>query len=78
MAPHIDPAIVRRKASERQILPPDELAALTDEAAVDLVFSAGFSTAAIVSDISGGEPMDVVRAAIEQIGGRVSLESKVR
>ena len=74
----IDPAIVRRKASERQILPPDEVAALTDEAAVDLVFSAGFSTAAIVSDISGrGFGMDVVRTAIEQIGGRVSLESKV-
>ena len=74
----IDPAVVRRKAFERQILPPDELAALTDEAAVDLVFSAGFSTASIVSDISGrGFGMDVVRTAIEHIGGRVSLESKV-
>ena len=49
----IDPAVVRRKASERQILPPDEVAALTDEAAVDLVFSAGFSTAAIVSGYFG-------------------------
>jgi two-component system chemotaxis sensor kinase CheA len=74
----IDPAVVRRKASERQILPPNELATLTDEAAVDLVFSAGFSTASIVSDISGrGFGMDVVRTAIEKIGGRVSLESKV-
>ena len=74
----IDPAVVRRKASERRILPPDELAGLTDEAAVDLVFSAGFSTASTVSDISGrGFGMDVVRTAIEQIGGRVSLESKV-
>lgn len=74
----IDPAVVRRKASERRILPPDELAALTDEAAVDLIFSAGFSTAAVVTDISGrGFGMDVVRTAIEQIGGRVSLESKV-
>jgi two-component system chemotaxis sensor kinase CheA len=74
----IDPAVVRRKALERQILPPDELAALTDEAAVDLVFSAGFSTASTVSDISGrGFGMDVVRTAIDQIGGRVSLESKV-
>ena len=74
----IDPAVVRRKAFERQILPPDELAGLTDEAAVDLVFSAGFSTASIVSDISGrGFGMDVVRTAIEQIGGRVSLESRV-
>lgn len=74
----IDPSVVRRKASERQILPADELAALTDEAAIDLVFSAGFSTASTVSDISGrGFGMDVVRTAIDQIGGRVSLQSNV-
>ena len=74
----IDPAMVRRKASERQILQAEELAAMTDEAAIDLVFAAGFSTASIVSDISGrGFGMDVVRTAIEQIGGRVSLQSHV-
>ena len=74
----IDPALVRRKASEKRILPADELAALTDERIVDLVFSVGFSTTSAVSDISGrGIGMDVVRATIEQIGGRVSLESKV-
>jgi two-component system, chemotaxis family, sensor kinase CheA len=74
----IDPAVVRRKASERRLMPPDELAALTDGQVVDLVFSAGFSTAAEVSDISGrGVGMDVVRGAAEQIGGRVSLESKL-
>jgi two-component system chemotaxis sensor kinase CheA len=74
----IDPAVVRRKAAERQILPRDELAALTDEAVIDLVFSAGFSTASTVSDISGrGFGMDVVRSAIEKIGGRVSLRSHV-
>ena len=74
----IDPAVVRRKASEKRLLQPDELAALTDEGVVDLVFSAGFSTASALSDISGrGIGMDVVRAAIEQIGGGVSLESKV-
>ena len=74
----IDPEVVRRKASEKRLLPADELAALPDERVIDLVFSAGFSTASAVSDISGrGIGMDVVRAAIEQIGGRVSLESKV-
>ena len=74
----IDPAVVRRKASERRLVPADELAALTDEQVVDLVFAPGFSTAAEVSDISGrGIGMDVVRTVIEQIGGRVSLESKV-
>lgn len=74
----IDPATVRRKASERQLLPPDELGALMDEQVVDLVFFAGFSTASAVSDISGrGIGMDVVRTAIEQMGGRVALESRI-
>ena len=43
----IDPAVVRRTASEKLILSPDELTALTDEGVVDLVFAAGFSTASI-------------------------------
>ena len=74
----IDPAVVRRKASEKRLVPADELTALTDEQVVDLVFAPGFSTAAEVSDISGrGIGMDVVRTVIEQIGGRVSLSSRV-
>jgi two-component system chemotaxis sensor kinase CheA len=74
----IDPGIVRRKAIERGLVAPDELAAIPDEQILDLVFSAGFSTAAEVSDISGrGVGMDVVRSTIEQIGGRVSLTSGV-
>ena len=73
----IDPAAIRRKASERGLLPADELAALSDEQAIDLIFSAGFSTASEVSDISGrGVGMDVVRATVERIGGRVSLMSR--
>jgi two-component system chemotaxis sensor kinase CheA len=74
----IDPVVVRRKASEKGLLPADELTALTDEQVVDLVFAPGFSTAAEVSDISGrGIGMDVVRTVIEHIGGRVSLASRV-
>ena len=74
----IDPAIVRQKARERGLLGSDELAALSDEQAIDLIFSAGFSTTAAVSDISGrGIGMDVVRATVEQIGGRVALTSRV-
>lgn len=73
----IDPDVVRRKAFEKGLMPSDELAALTDEQIVDLVFTPGFSTAAEVSDISGrGVGMDVVRTSIEQIGGRVMLDSK--
>ena len=73
----IDPAVVRRKASEKRLLPADALSVLTDDQAIDLVFAPGFSTAAKVSDISGrGIGMDVVRTAVEQIGGRVSLVSR--
>jgi two-component system chemotaxis sensor kinase CheA len=74
----IDPALVRKRASERGLLGADELAARSDEDIVDLVFTAGFSTASEVSDISGrGVGMDVVRSTIEQIGGRVSLSSRL-
>jgi two-component system, chemotaxis family, sensor kinase CheA len=74
----IDPNWVRRKASEKQIMPLDDLAALTGEQVVELIFAPGFSTTSEVSDISGrGIGMDIVRSAVEQMGGRVSLQSKV-
>jgi two-component system, chemotaxis family, sensor kinase CheA len=74
----IDPAVVRRKAAEKRLVPADELAVLADQQVIDLVFAPGFSTAAEVSDISGrGIGMDVVRTVIEQIGGRVSLASRL-
>jgi two-component system, chemotaxis family, sensor kinase CheA len=74
----IDPAVVRRKVAEKGLLPADEATALSDEQVVDLVFAPGFSTAAEVSDISGrGIGMDVVRTVVEQIGGRVSLASRI-
>lgn len=72
----IDPAVIRRRASEKKLMSADELAALSDQQVIDLVFAAGFSTASEVSDISGrGVGMDVVRATIERIGGRVALKS---
>lgn len=74
----IDPALVRRRAADRRLLPAAEIETLTDEQAIDLIFAPGFSTTAAVSDVSGrGIGMDVVRAAVEQIGGRVALASKI-
>jgi two-component system chemotaxis sensor kinase CheA len=73
----INAGLVRRRADERGLRSKAELAAMSDEQAVDLVFSAGFSTAAAVSDISGrGIGMNAVRAKVEQVGGRVSLASR--
>jgi two-component system chemotaxis sensor kinase CheA len=74
----IDPDIVRRKARERGLLAADELAALSNEQAVDLIFSVGFSTAAEVSDVSGrGVGMDAVRSTVERVGGKVLVAGSV-
>ena len=44
----------------------------------DLIFEPGFSTAAVVSDISGrGVGMDVVRKNIKQLGGRIEVASQL-
>jgi two-component system chemotaxis sensor kinase CheA len=72
----VDVAAVRAAAAQRCLLPPDALAVLTDEQAIDLVFAPGFSTAAAVTGLSGrGVGMDVVRRAVERMGGRALLES---
>jgi two-component system chemotaxis sensor kinase CheA len=74
----IDPAIIRRKAGERRLLASDALAGLSDEQVLELIFASGLSTAGEISDISGrGVGMDVVRATVDQIGGRISLTSRV-
>ena len=53
-----------------------ELRALPERAKLDLVFEPGLSSKNVVTSISGrGVGMDVVRANIEQIGGRIELTS---
>ena len=53
-----------------------ELRKLSDRAKLNLIFEPGLSSRDEVSEISGrGVGMDVVRHAIEQIGGRIELES---
>jgi two-component system chemotaxis sensor kinase CheA len=57
--------------------PEADLRALGEKARLDLVFEAGLSTKDEVTEISGrGVGMDVVRANIEQIGGRIELSSR--
>ena len=74
----IDPDIVKRKAYEKGIIDEAALERLTDRDAVNLVFAAGFSTADVVSDLSGrGVGMDVVRTAVEKVNGNIQLESQV-
>ena len=54
-----------------------QVAAMTEAQRLDLVFDAGLSSRDAVTAISGrGVGMDVVRANIEQIGGRVCLSNR--
>ena len=74
----IDPQRVRAKAVERGLLTEEDLERMDDKEVINLIFQPGFSTAEKVSEVSGrGVGMDVVRTAIERIGGSVELESKV-
>ncbi len=73
----IDTDRVRAKAIERGLITADGAGSLSEHETVQLVFLPGFSTAEQVSDLSGrGVGMDVVRTAVERVGGTVTLSSE--
>lgn len=62
------------KAIEKNLVAPD--AELSDPEIDNLLFLPGFSTAGQVSNLSGrGVGMDVVKNAVQALGGRVSISS---
>jgi len=66
---------VKAIAVEKGLIAAD--AQLSDEEIDNLIFLPGFSTAAVVSDISGrGVGMDVVRQSVTALGGRISIASR--
>ncbi len=73
----LDPARLRAKAVERGLLSAEAAEALDDAAARALIFHAGFSTAATVSEVSGrGVGMDAVRQTIvTRLKGTIDIES---
>jgi len=65
---------VRAIAVSRGLIAED--AVLTDDEVDNLIFLPGFSTAEVVSDVSGrGVGMDVVRRSIQALGGRITIAS---
>ncbi|MBT0963553.1 chemotaxis protein CheW [Denitromonas iodatirespirans] len=69
----LDRARILAKARERGLPAPDSL---SDEAVWALIFEPGFSTAEIVTEVSGrGVGMDVVRRSIHALGGRIDVKS---
>lgn len=69
-------ARIRAKAVEKGLIEPD--AEMTDQEAIQLILSSGFSTAEQVTDVSGrGVGMDAVANAVRaQLGGDIVIENK--
>lgn len=65
---------ILHKAVERGLV--DHSATLSDSEIYNLIFAPGFSTAEVVTDLSGrGVGMDVVRQSVEALRGRIDISS---
>ncbi len=70
----IDLERLKAKAVENGILTQDQADEITDDKAVDLLGTAGLSTAKEVTDISGrGVGMDVVINKVQEVGGNLKI-----
>ena len=74
----IDTKAVKNKAIERGVISPEQGENMSEKEIINLLFNAGFSTAKVVSDVSGrGVGLDVVRSMIESLSGEVEVKSKL-
>ncbi len=74
----IDVEAVKNKAIDRGVITAEQGENMSDKEIIDLLFSAGFSTAKQVSDVSGrGVGLDVVKSKIEALSGEVEVKSKL-
>lgn len=72
----LDPEHLVRTAVERGLISPE--AKLTDREAFALILRPGFTTATVVTGLSGrGVGMDVVRSAVATLGGSIAIDSRV-
>lgn len=73
----LDIPAIKAIALKRRLHSEDELAAMSREQLHLLIFAPGFSTSAMVTDVSGrGVGMDVVRINIERLKGSIRVHSE--
>jgi two-component system chemotaxis sensor kinase CheA len=73
----LDIVRIGKVARERAVASVEAIERMTDDEVADLIFAPGFSTASQVTELSGrGVGMDVVRTAVERLGGQVTVASK--
>lgn len=72
----IDVAAVKTKAIEKGTITQEQAETMTDKEIIDLLFRPSFSTAKVVSDVSGrGVGLDVVKTKIESLGGAIEVKT---
>lgn len=72
----IYPQKVLKSAVKKGVITGEQAASMTDDEAYQLLFAPGFSTAEVISDVSGrGVGLDVVKAKISSLGGNVTIYS---
>jgi len=72
----IDREAILRKAVKNGIVTKEQGDGMKDEEVYQLLFASGFSTAEVISDISGrGVGLDVVKTKIMSLGGHVHVSS---
>ena len=74
----LDPARLREVAVRKGLIDAPQAETLSDTAAMDLIFLAGFSSKQEVTDVSGrGVGLDVVRVKMLSLGGEVTVTSSI-
>ncbi|EOS32452.1 MAG: chemotaxis protein CheA [Kineothrix sp.] len=74
----INTAAVKEKAIMKGVITPEQGENMSEQEIINLLFSAGFSTSEVVSDVSGrGVGLDVVKSKIESLSGEVEVKSKI-
>lgn len=67
---------VLNKAISKGVISQQEGERLSEQEVYQLILSSGFSTAEVISDISGrGVGLDVVKNTIESLGGKITIDS---
>ena len=73
----LDTVRIRQKAIEKKLASADEINRMSDKEVFSYIFHPGFSTAKVVTDVSGrGVGMDVVRTNIEKLKGIIDIQSE--
>ncbi|HON56550.1 MAG TPA: chemotaxis protein CheA, partial [bacterium] len=73
----IDSDKIIAKAIEKKLVTPEEAKTMDEKSKLMMIFQPGFSTAEVVTDISGrGVGMDVVRSTIEKLKGTVDIQTE--